>query len=166
MSDGAAAARAAFWDFSLALYGKPEVATACLDLQDRHGRDVNLVLYLCWLGMSGRGRVDPAGLARAEAAVAPWRRLAIEPLRKARRSLSPAERKGVAALYDAAKAMELAAERLGQERLAALAPQPSAGPAAARLADAAANLTLYLENPAAREAARPILAALEAGAAL
>jgi uncharacterized protein (TIGR02444 family) len=41
----AATVGAAFWRFSLALYARPGVAAALLGLQDRAGRDVNLVLY-------------------------------------------------------------------------------------------------------------------------
>src|SRR6185312_75896 len=149
-----------FWQFSLDFYARPGVETACLALQDQHGRDVNIVLYLCWLGLAARGRIDGAGLARAEAAMAPWRRAAIEPLRKARRDLNPAERDGVAALYEAAKAIELAAERMGQRQLAALAPPPALGRADTAAADAAANLMLYLADPAARQAAAALFTAI------
>ena len=151
-----------FWKFSLDFYARPGVEAACLALQDQHGRDVNIMLYLCWLGLTARGRIDRAGLARAEEPMAPWRRAAIEPLRQARRDLDPAERAGVAALYEAAKAIELAAERMGQERLAALAPPPAARLADTAAADAAANLTLYLADAAAREAAAPLFTALAA----
>jgi uncharacterized protein (TIGR02444 family) len=143
----------AFWAFSLAFYGWPEVAAACLALQDRHGRDVNLVLYLCWVGLSGRGRLDAADLARADSAIAPWRRETIEKLRAARRAL-----KGAAG-YDAAKAAELAAEQVAQQRLAALAPSPSPRSAAVCAADAAANLMVYLDD-GARLAAAPLFTAL------
>ena len=149
-----------FWKFSLEFYARPGVEAACLALQDRHGRDVNIMLYLCWLGLSARGRIDGNGLARAEETMAPWRRAAIEPLRKARRGLNPAERDGVAALYEAAKAIELAAERMGQQQLAALAPPPVPRAADARAPDAAANLTLYLADATAREAAAPLFAAI------
>jgi uncharacterized protein (TIGR02444 family) len=148
------------WKFSLDFYARPGVEAACLALQDQHGRDVNIMLYLCWLGLSARGRIDDGGVARAEETMAPWRRAAIEPLRAARRALDPAERDGVAALYEAAKAIELAAERMGQQRLAELAPPPGLR-AADRLApDAAANLALYLGDAAARRAAAPLFAAL------
>ncbi|HKW54805.1 MAG TPA: hypothetical protein VJO12_14025, partial [Stellaceae bacterium] len=83
---------------------------------------------------------------------------------KARRDLNPAERDGVAALYEAAKAIELAAERMGQQQLAALAPPPKPRPADSAAADAAANLRLYLADPAARQVAVPLFAALEAAA--
>ncbi|NNC63961.1 MAG: DUF2390 domain-containing protein, partial [Gammaproteobacteria bacterium] len=34
-----------FWAFSVRVYGKPDVPTACLDLQNDYGLDVNLLLY-------------------------------------------------------------------------------------------------------------------------
>jgi uncharacterized protein (TIGR02444 family) len=144
-----------FWRFSLALYGRPGVAPACLLLQDEHGRDENLVLYACWIGASGRGRLAPAGLAAAEAIAAPWRRAVIEPLRAARRAAKGAP--DADDLYASLKAAELEAERIAQERLAAAAPTvQDAVPAAERVAAAAANLTLYLQPPAAVAAAAPL----------
>jgi uncharacterized protein (TIGR02444 family) len=149
----------AFWEFSLGFYARAGVSAACLALQDRHGRDVNLVLLACWLGLSGRGRLDAGDWARAEAVAEPWRRSVIEPLRLARRALKR-EGENAAALYAAAKAVELDAERLAQRRLAVLAPAPSGRSAADRTADATASLALYLADPAAREAAGPIVAAI------
>ncbi|HEX6103216.1 MAG TPA: TIGR02444 family protein, partial [Alphaproteobacteria bacterium] len=42
-----------FWSFSVALYGRPGVAPACLALQDRFGCDVNLLLFAIWAGRCG-----------------------------------------------------------------------------------------------------------------
>lgn len=39
-----------FWRFSCAVYAAPGVAQACLELQDTHGADVNLLLLAAWLG--------------------------------------------------------------------------------------------------------------------
>ena len=43
-----------FWNFSLEIYAGEGVAEACLDLQARRGCDVNVLLFCCWLGASGR----------------------------------------------------------------------------------------------------------------
>jgi uncharacterized protein (TIGR02444 family) len=146
-----------FWHFALALYAKPGVAPACLELQDRHGKDVLIALFGCWLGASGRGRLDAAALARAEAAARPWRHSVVEPLRRTRHALKGIE--GADELYSRMKKIELDAERLAMQRLAPLAPPPDpAVPAADRTAAARANLTLYTGDAAA--AAAPILAAL------
>jgi uncharacterized protein (TIGR02444 family) len=148
-----------FWNFSLAFYGRPGVSAACLDLQDRHGCDVNLVLYACWVGLSGRGRLTPADLARAAATNDPWRQAVIEKLRAARRAIKE-QASDAAQFYAAAKAVELEAERMAQHRLATLAPGVTTAESDARRADAAANLILYLESDAARAAAGAILAAI------
>ena len=61
-----------FWDFTLGVYGKDGVSTACIDLQDNHGLDVNVLLFGVWLGYSGRGRLGPEELAAALGASAAW----------------------------------------------------------------------------------------------
>lgn len=154
-----------FWTFSLAFYGRPGVSPACIALQDRHGCDVNLLLYACWVGLSGRGRLAAADIAAAEAANAPWRNGVIEKLRAARRALREEDRRGpILELYEAAKAAELAAERIAQRRLEALAPPEAVSNAATRAADGAANLALYLDGRSAGEEAAPIFAAIAAAA--
>ena len=57
-----------FWAFSLEVYGRPGVAPACLALQDRHGLDVNLLLFCCWAASQGV-TLDQRTLAAAEEAV-------------------------------------------------------------------------------------------------
>ena len=156
MADEAAPGEA-FWRFSLDFYARPGVSAACLALQDDHGLDVNLALYACWVGWSGGGRLGAADVATAEQRVASWRGGVIAPLRAARRAL---KQENVAALYAEAKALELAAEREAQRRLAAGAPLPHCRSEGERAADARANLLLYLGDGAARQTAEPLLAAL------
>jgi uncharacterized protein (TIGR02444 family) len=154
-----------FWNFSLGFYGRAGVSQACIALQDRHGCDVNLMLYACWVGLSGRGRLDPAAIGRAEAVNAPWRNAVIEKLRAARRALREEDRHGpILELYEAAKAAELAAERIAQRRLEAQAPPAETADAAARAAAAAANLALYLKAKGADAEAAPLYAAITAAA--
>jgi uncharacterized protein (TIGR02444 family) len=150
----------AFWRFSLEFYGRPGIAPCCLDLQDRFGRDVNLVLYACWVGASGRGRLTLPDLARAEAAVEPWRRRIVERLRELRRLAR--EEAESEALHAALRAAELKAEEHAQNRLEILAPGPAEHSGAARFEDVLANLALYLGPGAAFEAAAPIRLALAA----
>ncbi len=47
-------ARNPFWDFSLAVWGREAVEPACLALQERHGIDVNVLLFCGWAGRRGR----------------------------------------------------------------------------------------------------------------
>ncbi len=69
-----------FWDYASALYGRPQVEAACLELQRRHGLDVNLVLLCCWQASRGCA-LEPATLRRAKAAVASWQAEVVRPLR-------------------------------------------------------------------------------------
>jgi uncharacterized protein (TIGR02444 family) len=155
MSDAAAA----FWRFSLAIYARPDVPPTCLVLQDQHGRDVNVMLFCCWLGASGRGLLDRTALDAADRAVAGWRQEVVAHFRAARRGIKAAARPDSDGLYAKAKAVELEAERLLQRQLAERAPAENVGlPTEKRLADALANLALYVgDAPSA-----PIVAALKA----
>ncbi len=153
MSDEAAE----FWRFSLAVYASPDVAPACILLQDRHGKDVNLALFCCWLGASGRGQLTQAALEAADRAAAPWRHGVVERLREARRAVKAAAVPGSENLYTKAKAAELEAERVLQSILIGLAPKvANARAAPERLADALANLALYIGDAPAE----PLRAAL------
>ncbi len=156
MSDAAAE----LWRFSLAIYAKPDVPPACLVLQDQFGRDVNVMIYSCWLGMSGRGRLTSAALAAADRAVAPWRHEVVEVFRAARRAVKAAALPGSDELYAKAKAVELDAERFLQSRLVAMAPAADGSISKEeRLAAALANLTLYIDAAPA-DAVRAALTAM------
>jgi len=139
------------WKFSLAVYGAPGVSAACLGLQERRGADVNLVLYAAFVGISGRGRLDAAELARCRAAVRPWSELVVTRLRQVRRALK--QDIGAVGAADSAglrrrlAALEIDAEQLEQRALAArLGPADPDRPAADRADDARANLSLYLDT--------------------
>lgn len=43
----------AFWQFSCALYAKPGLQPALLDLQNQHGKNINLILLLRYLETMG-----------------------------------------------------------------------------------------------------------------
>lgn len=142
----------AFWDFSLAVYAREGVAPACLALQERHGVDVNLLLFCCWCGASGRGAVTPALLARAGNAIDGWHGEVVRGLRAVRARLkrepAPASPELGAALRKRIGAVELEAEHIEQLALAALAPAAAdeTGPEADRAAAAAAGARRYLET--------------------
>ncbi len=113
-----------FWNFSTAFYALPGAAETCLELQDRNGADVNVLLFLLHLARAGR-LLGPADVARIDALAAPWRKAVVAPLRGVRRVLKApvgAFEPAVAArLRDEVKRIELAAERLQQETLERLA---------------------------------------------
>jgi len=137
------AASDALWRFSLALYARPGVADVLIALQDRAGRDVNLVLYALWLGVCGV-RLDATVLATAAAAIAPISTAAVTPLRRLRRQLRGSDDRCLAMLRRRILGLELAAERLVQYRLATALPPANSMQEGDRLGIAAANLTLYL----------------------
>jgi uncharacterized protein (TIGR02444 family) len=136
----------AFWRFSLAFYARPGVADALIALQDRAGCDVNLILLALWRGAACGHRVDHAELSTAEAAVRPLRRDVIEPLRRLRRGLKTQADSDIQALRRRIGALELAAERRAQLRLAATISEPRGS--GDRDAAARANLGLYLGGEA------------------
>jgi uncharacterized protein (TIGR02444 family) len=76
----------AFWDYALRLYRREGVEAACLDLQERHGLDVNVVLFCCWLASRGI-EAEPGWLKAVIAAVNPWHADIVQPLRAVRRRL-------------------------------------------------------------------------------
>ncbi len=139
-----------FWRFSLRSYRDPAVRVACLALQDDCGADVNLLLYCCWHARRGR-TLDSGELGSAIAAVASWQERVVLPLRAARRGLS-GRANGVvqaelAKLRKRAGALELAAERIENELLAAHAlALPARTDRAAQTGAAIENLRGYLEQ--------------------
>jgi uncharacterized protein (TIGR02444 family) len=135
----------AFWRFSLAFYERPGVPDALIALQDRDGFDVNLVLFALWLGISGREPLDGDVLAAAERAAGTLRREMIEPLRNLRRKLRNHPDGDVQRWREGVKVLEIAGEKLVQERLARLAGSGCQGTCAGDWRAAArANLALYL----------------------
>jgi uncharacterized protein (TIGR02444 family) len=154
-SSGDEAAGEGFWRFSLALYARPGAAEALIALHDRAGRDVNLILFALWLAVCRNRRLDAAGLVAAEAAITPLNAAAVAPLRELRRQLKTAADRNLQGLRRRILALELAAERLGQRRLAGLVPNaPDALPEGDRLAAAEANLALYLGDEVGSPEAR------------
>lgn len=103
-----------FPSFAEALYARPGVASACLDLQDRRSFDVALLLYACWLGVDSRS-ISPEQVTQLVLATQPWRFEVVRPLRRLRRRLRvgpdgmPRQRSEV--VRELVKAAELEAER-------------------------------------------------------
>jgi uncharacterized protein (TIGR02444 family) len=142
-----------FWDYAVGLYRRPGVEAACLELQARHGLDVNLVLLCCWLASRGVACDEPI-LRRIAAAAESWQAAFVRPLRAVRRRLKadladhppgsiPARWPELTSgLRGRVLALEIEGERLEQLLLAALMADlpPTAAPGAAL---ASANLRCY-----------------------
>jgi uncharacterized protein (TIGR02444 family) len=143
----AGTAQDGFWGFSLRIYSRPEVPPSCLALQDEGGADVNLVLFLLYLADCGR-MLDDAQVAALDEATRDWREQVVKPLRGVRRLLKgdvgAFTQESTSALRTDVKRIELAAEKLQQFTLEALAPPASAGETAiSRRLAAATHLASY-----------------------
>lgn len=114
-----------FWDFSVKLYGAPGVAPACLDLQERHGADVNALMFCVWLAASGRGPVGRTLLDEAFAAAEAWHAEVVRALRAVRKRLKtpvgPADPGMAQALRARIQKVEIDSEHIEQLTLAARA---------------------------------------------
>ena len=143
----AASAGSPFWRFSLKFYRVPNVAEACIALQDGAGVDVNLLLFLLWQAAEGRA-LAKADVEALERRIAPWRNMTVIPLRDLRRALKSPPllvASGTAEAYRTRiKAVELEAERLQQEAMYELARASPLGSAASSPRDAAqGNVAAY-----------------------
>ena len=139
--------KSALWDFSLRFYALPGVAATCIDLQDRHGVDVNVLLFLLYLAEAGRA-VSAEDVARIDSEVRTWRDGVVAPLRKARRNLrtptGSIDLGAADALRTSVKRIELEAERIQQETLEQSFPAAATGTSASsRTVAARANLIAY-----------------------
>ncbi|MGH6720113.1 MAG: TIGR02444 family protein [Alphaproteobacteria bacterium] len=162
-----------FWTHTLALYRRTGVAAACIDLQDRRGADVNLLLYAMWRAVRGDGALDGDDFARLDLAVGPWRTTVVERLRAARNAIKSGF-DGVAAaeaetLRKAILGQEIEGERIAHGILSAvsIAPKPAraADAAAASLAAYAAHLEFRPDAQDRADFQTLILAAIPAAPA-
>ena len=150
-------AAASLWNWSLKVYADPSVKEALLALQDRYFMNANLVLWSIWAARVGWS-FSPDQVREVAANVDDFATHGAERLREIRRYLSgpkpgyPMET--LAPLRKEVLAAELHAERLIQDRLAALtidlggdpAPSPVEGGDGFALAHFA-HLPLRLEKP-------------------
>ena len=141
-----------FWRFSLAVYAGPQVARACLELQDTCAVDVNLLLFLLWLALDRRC-LSVDAVRELDDKVREWREAVIVPLRTLRRTLkqgTPIAAGMAEPLRTQVKALELEAERLQQETLYALADVQRYETALSPAAAARENIAAY-QNLMSRE---------------
>lgn len=145
MSDG-------LWSFAIHFYGQPGVASTCLELQDRHGVDVPLMLFALWAGLVRGRRLEPPSLALCSDAVKAWHVQVVRRLREVRRVLAdPTVIGGVAGtepFRSSVKAIELQSERLEIEHLERLIDDIKADKEAPGSELALHNLRLLLRSQA------------------
>ncbi len=142
----------AFWDYSTRLYAKRVVSEICLDFQDRHGLDVNVLLFCCWVAASGRGRFRDGELAAALQGATEWHGKVAAPVRALRRYLrgntGRAPRRLADDLGRVVAECEIYAEHVGQLILSDSLGRPGTGTfdPAEQARAAAGNLAAYFEE--------------------
>ena len=141
-----------FWDFSLDVYMSEGVGAACLELQDAHELDVNILLFCMWVGASGRGSLTTDQMSTVTGAVADWHHEVVRALRAVRVRMkggvgnSPADL--TESLRQRIQKAEIDCEHTEQLMLAVsleLAVDDDRGDAE-KLADAASNISQYFET--------------------
>ncbi len=140
------------WDFALVVYRRDGVADACLALQESHGIDVNVLLFCCWLGESGRGALGAKEMADALALVDRWHQDVVRRLRAVRTGLKGGFGEIDVEYSDPLRgqimASELDAEHVEHMTLMRAFERPAADPmppAERRAKDAAGNVALYFD---------------------
>jgi uncharacterized protein (TIGR02444 family) len=123
------------WDFVLNYYGRKGVSDALIGLQDGHGIDVNMLLFLMWMAAHGKC-VAADDVKFVSTTSHAWQHAVVVPIRAVRRLLKetaplvPAE--AAAAFRKKVQAIELEGEQLQLNAMAALAerlkPEQAASP--------------------------------------
>lgn len=111
------------WRYAQVLYARPGVEQTCLRLQDEQGRNVNLLLWACWLGRSGV-LLPGSRLDAARAALAGWdaQVRALRAVRRAMRErIEPVPEVWRKRVRTQVQAAELAAEQVELGLLAGIA---------------------------------------------
>jgi uncharacterized protein (TIGR02444 family) len=104
------------WAFALAIYAKPGVAEACLDLQHKAGVDVMLLLMAAFAAVKRRILLTQHDIKALDEACSPWREQIVQKLRAIRTELKtgpqPAPSEITEPFRSKIKAIELEAEKL------------------------------------------------------
>jgi len=79
-----------FWEFSLATYPQTAVKQGCLALQERVGMNVNIILFICWLAKTGRGRLQKDDFIKIARLLNRWHLSITQCLRHMRRLVAKA----------------------------------------------------------------------------
>ena len=121
-----------FKRFALELYRCAGVADACLDLQNRHDLDVNVVLFAAFVGAARRQKLTSADLGLAQRRVQAWHHEVVRRLRAVRQRLKtgpvPAPNEATAGLRRKLAQLEIEAEMIELDELGALIPEVHSPP--------------------------------------
>ena len=113
---------ARLWTFAVQTYANDGIREIVLALQDDGDCDVPLLLFLLFAATRGQ-QISAGEVFLIDAAIAPWRREVVMPLRAVRRAL-PRDAGDVASLRDLVMKTELEAERGLLSRLATYLGSP------------------------------------------
>ena len=105
---------AQFWQFSLSWYARPGVSQACIELQDKLGLNVNLMLLLCWCEQQNL-QLSAEQIERLGLSLKVWSEKYTQPLRQLRRQIAledHADESVKHAIFDAEMALEKSEQRL------------------------------------------------------
>lgn len=111
------------WDFVLNYYGRKGISEALIRLQDDHGIDVNMLLFLAWMAAQGKC-LSPDDVKFVSTTSHVWQRSVVVPVRAVRRLLKenaplvPVD--AAAAFRKRVQAIELEGEQLQLNAMAAL----------------------------------------------
>ena len=73
-----------FWQFSLTVYARPGVAAECLGLQTALGIDVNVLLFVAWIGAAKGIILDDRSIETVEVRASDWNDSVVRRLRTVR----------------------------------------------------------------------------------
>lgn len=149
-----------FWDFSLDVYMSDGVGAACLELQDAHELDVNVLLFCLWRGASGCGALTADEMKIATDAVYAWHHDIVRALRAVRTlmksGMKPAPADLAESLRQRIQKTEIDCEHTEQLMLAA-AIETTVDVTRAddlRLVDAVSNVSQYFQLFGAKASAQ------------
>jgi uncharacterized protein (TIGR02444 family) len=108
------------WHFALAFYGRQDVSSACLVLQDQLGVDIDILLFAIFAGVERGVALDMQELAAIDSLVRGWRTEIVQPLRQIRKRLKsgPFSSSATEELRNRIKADEIKAEQIELAMLA------------------------------------------------
>lgn len=140
-----------FWQFSLTVYARPGVAAACLGLQSALGIDINVLLFVAWIGAAKDIILDDRSLATIEARVRGWNDSVVRPLRTVRKNMKSLPEIANEPVNDMRKdiaALELRAEQIEQALLFGAAEKVGGTHAGGTKAAIHANVTRFVARHA------------------
>ena len=106
-----------FWDFACRTYERETIAPLCLQLQNDHGLDVNVLLFILWSGDQGQGVSDLGFWQDVVQYSREWQEGVVKPLRSARQQLKIKMQLGEPHLEELRKAILLVELQAEQEQI-------------------------------------------------